>query len=60
MAKAKSSYICQNCGAIYGKWAGQCTDCGEWNTLVEAPNTSLPHHHKLPQHPEKPLTMLER
>lgn len=46
MAKAKSSYICQNCGAIYGKWAGQCTDCGEWNTLVEAPNTSLPHHHK--------------
>ena len=46
MAKSKSSYICQNCGAIYGKWAGQCTDCGEWNTLVEAPNTSLPHHHK--------------
>lgn len=46
MAKSKSSYICQNCGAIYGKWAGQCTDCGEWNTLVEAPNTSLLHHHK--------------
>ena len=35
MAKAKSSYVCQNCGANYGKWSGQCTDCGEWNTLVE-------------------------
>lgn len=46
MAKAKSSYVCQNCGAMYGKWAGQCTDCGEWNTLIEAPNTALPHHTK--------------
>lgn len=44
MAKPKSSYICQNCGAVYGKWAGQCADCGEWNTLVEAPNVNLPHH----------------
>lgn len=45
MAK-KSTYICQACGANYGKWAGQCTDCGEWNTLVEAPNVALPHHTK--------------
>lgn len=44
MAKNKSSYVCQNCGAHFGKWSGQCSDCGEWNTLVEAPNVSLPHH----------------
>ncbi|UNU73606.1 DNA repair protein RadA [Moraxella nasovis] len=43
MAK-KSSYVCQSCGANYGKWSGQCTDCGEWNTLIEAPNIAMPHH----------------
>src|SRR5699024_6652955 len=46
MAKNKSSYVCQQCGAHFGKWAGQCTDCGEWNSLVEAPNVSMPHHNK--------------
>lgn len=46
MAKNKSSYVCQHCGAHFGKWAGQCTDCGEWNSLIEAPNVSMPHHNK--------------
>ena len=46
MSKSKSSFVCQNCGAHFGKWSGQCTDCGEWNTLVEAPNVSMPHHKK--------------
>jgi len=35
MAKSKSQFVCQNCGAVYGKWAGRCENCGEWNTLVE-------------------------
>lgn len=35
MAKLKSQFVCQNCGASYGKWAGRCENCGEWNTLVE-------------------------
>jgi DNA repair protein RadA/Sms len=35
MAKTKTCYVCQNCGAESPKWAGQCTDCGAWNTLVE-------------------------
>ena len=35
MVKAKSRYICQNCGASYVKWAGRCENCGEWNTLLE-------------------------
>ena len=35
MAKNKSSYVCQGCGAHFGKWSGQCSDCGEWNSLVE-------------------------
>lgn len=35
MAKLRSQFVCQNCGASYGKWAGRCENCGEWNTLVE-------------------------
>src|SRR5260221_13890398 len=35
MAKAKTVFVCQNCGAQFPKWAGQCGECGQWNTLVE-------------------------
>ncbi len=35
MAKAKVLYSCTECGAQLPKWAGQCPDCGGWNTLVE-------------------------
>lgn len=35
MAKSKSVYVCQNCGAESPKWIGRCTACGEWNTYVE-------------------------
>ncbi|WP_072281248.1 DNA repair protein RadA [Rappaport israeli] len=35
MAKAKSRFVCNECGAVYPKWQGQCHECGQWNTLVE-------------------------
>ena len=35
MAKAKRLYGCTECGATFPKWAGQCGECGAWNTLVE-------------------------
>lgn len=35
MAKAKSMYICRECGAEYPKWSGKCLQCGSWNTLEE-------------------------
>jgi len=35
MAKTKTVYFCQNCGAQYSQWQGQCRACGEWNTIVE-------------------------
>lgn len=35
MAKTKTVYLCQNCGADSPKWLGRCPSCGEWNTLVE-------------------------
>jgi DNA repair protein RadA/Sms len=36
MAKVKMLYVCASCGASQSKWAGQCVDCGEWNTMVES------------------------
>ncbi len=35
MAKLKTTFFCQNCGAQHAKWAGQCHTCKEWNTIVE-------------------------
>lgn len=35
MAKTKSVYCCTSCGAQAPKWAGQCSDCGAWNSLTE-------------------------
>ncbi|HAZ97711.1 MAG TPA: DNA repair protein RadA, partial [Halomonas sp.] len=40
MAKAKSAFVCTECGAEYRKWQGQCTSCQEWNTLTEVKLTS--------------------
>ncbi|WP_188150758.1 DNA repair protein RadA [Teredinibacter waterburyi] len=35
MAKAKMAFVCNDCGADYTKWQGQCSECGVWNTLKE-------------------------
>ena len=35
MAKVKTVYSCTSCGAQFPKWAGQCQECNEWNTLQE-------------------------
>jgi len=44
MAKAKTAYVCRECGAHSVKWAGQCPDCSSWNTLtattISAPKPS--------------------
>lgn len=34
-SKVKTAYFCQNCGAQYAKWQGQCSACKEWNSIVE-------------------------
>jgi DNA repair protein RadA/Sms len=35
MAKTKTVYYCQNCGAESAKWIGKCPACQQWNTYVE-------------------------
>ena len=43
MAKAAARYVCQSCGAVHAKWAGQCVECQEWNSIqAEASATVTP------------------
>ncbi|WP_111978451.1 DNA repair protein RadA [Algibacillus agarilyticus] len=35
MAKAKSTWVCSDCGSEFNKWQGQCGDCKAWNTISE-------------------------
>ncbi len=35
MARRTENFVCQNCGAVYGRWQGKCEACGEWNTISE-------------------------
>ncbi|MGA1074871.1 MAG: DNA repair protein RadA [Ilumatobacteraceae bacterium] len=35
MAKTRIEHVCTDCGTTFPKWSGQCTACGQWNTLVE-------------------------
>jgi DNA repair protein RadA/Sms len=44
MAKTKTAYVCQNCGAESAKWIGRCPSCGEWNTYHEEIITPAASH----------------
>ncbi len=35
MASRAASFVCQNCGAVTGRWQGKCESCGEWNAITE-------------------------
>jgi DNA repair protein RadA/Sms len=42
MAKDGAIYVCQSCGAVHGKWAGQCNACNQWNVIVEESRSAPP------------------
>jgi len=44
LAKKKVSYICVSCGAELPGWSGRCTQCGEWNSVVEAEPAAAKQH----------------
>jgi DNA repair protein RadA/Sms len=58
MAKSKSVFVCQNCGAESPKWIGKCNACGQWNTYVEElvvkPSKVAPSFSFLQSAPAKP------
>ncbi|MBZ8176437.1 DNA repair protein RadA [Corynebacterium poyangense] len=69
--KARTTYICQECGYSTPKWLGRCPDCGSWGTLEEAAfpsrgdssgSTALPHSEVIslaPQSPAAPITKID-
>jgi len=42
MARDGAVYVCQSCGAVSAKWAGQCVACSAWNTLAEEAQSRPP------------------
>ena len=42
MAKAKTYYVCTECGSMQPRWMGKCPDCGSWNTLEETVQDTTP------------------
>lgn len=53
MAKAKTIYVCSECGYETPRWLGKCPDCGSWNTLneQEAVPAAKPEEKKLRRAP---------
>src|SRR5690606_28415036 len=43
MAKAKTTYVCTECGGTCPKWEGRCPHCGTWNTLQETHDAHATH-----------------
>ncbi|QDP00723.1 DNA repair protein RadA [Thalassotalea sp. PS06] len=35
MAKSKTAFVCNDCGADFPRWQGQCSECKAWNTISE-------------------------
>ncbi len=33
--KARTAFVCGECGAESNKWQGQCGECGAWNSLTQ-------------------------
>lgn len=46
--KTKTAFVCEQCGADYPRWNGQCTECGEWNTIKEVRlgSATAAHHNR--------------
>ncbi|HVK05335.1 MAG TPA: DNA repair protein RadA [Armatimonadaceae bacterium] len=42
MAKSSTRFVCQACGSVSPRWMGRCTECGEWNSLVEETARAAP------------------
>lgn len=41
MAKPQKRFVCQSCHDVTPRWAGQCSNCKSWNTLVEETHANV-------------------
>ena len=51
MSKAKSVYVCGECGYETPRWMGRCPECGNWNTFTEQLQTAALPEKKLKRAP---------
>ncbi len=56
MPKRHSQFTCQQCGASFPKWQGQCGGCGAWNTLVEEVANEKAQNQQVFKDPEEIIT----
>ncbi|MDX2478998.1 MAG: DNA repair protein RadA [Desulfuromusa sp.] len=59
MVRQKTIYSCQNCGFQSPKWLGRCSDCQQWNTLVEEQPIAVSGHSRALPQPGKPQKLTE-
>jgi DNA repair protein RadA/Sms len=60
MAKAKTQYVCGECGGASVKWQGQCPHCSAWNTLAEARVEAAGDHRYAALAPAAPVQSLKQ
>ena len=60
MAKAKTQYVCTECGGTSPKWQGQCPHCNAWNTLGESRVEAAVEHRYAPLAPTAAVQSLKQ
>jgi DNA repair protein RadA/Sms len=60
MAKAKTQYVCSECGGASVKWQGQCPHCSAWNTMAEARVEPVADHRYAPLAPAAAVQSLRQ
>ncbi len=62
-SKARTIYVCNECGGQSPKWQGQCPHCNAWNSLIESAAEPAAGAHRFsslsPAAPILPLTEIE-
>jgi DNA repair protein RadA/Sms len=56
--KIRTFFACSACGSTFAKWSGQCTECGQWNTLQEERSGPRPAKGRGKPHRENTATAL--
>ncbi|MBU1026609.1 MAG: DNA repair protein RadA, partial [Candidatus Margulisbacteria bacterium] len=63
MTKTQSIFFCKSCGQDFPRWYGQCSACGEWNTLAEEilnPKSEIRNKSQSPiSNPQSPISIVE-
>ncbi|MDT8435368.1 MAG: DNA repair protein RadA [Gemmatimonadota bacterium] len=57
MKRARSGFVCRECGAESLRWEGRCPACAAWNSLAEAPPAVAATARRAPAGPRDPAPL---